>query len=127
MRALERNKIPVWYALNTGETEELDAYGNHTGRMKQTYSAPLCVGVNVAGARGTAFLTANGIETDYTHRLVTCDTDLPWQEDTILWIYKEPYITVDGQTVSVPHNFVIVRVSRTINSVTYDLQEVRVS
>ena len=127
MRALERNKIPVWYALNTGEVEEVSPDGYHTGRMRQTYSAPLCIGVNVAGARGTAFLTANGIETDYTHRLVTCDMNLPWQEDTILWIYREPYETVDGQTVPVPHNFVIVRVSRAINSVMYDLQEVRVS
>jgi hypothetical protein len=127
MRALERNKIPVWYALNTGEVEEVSPDGYHTGRMRQTYSAPLCIGVNVAGARGTAFLTANGIETDYTHRLVTCDMNLPWQEDTILWIYREPYETVDGQTVPVPHNFVIVRVSRAINSVIYDLQEVRVS
>ena len=126
MRCLERNKLPCFYALCTGETEEIDKYGMHTGRKYPTYSAPVSTAVNIRAARGEAFLAANGIETEYTRRIVTCD-ELPWDVDTILWIDREPYETVDSETKSVPHNYVVTNVSRSINSVTYELREVQVS
>lgn len=131
MIALNRNKQQIWYALFTGEAEEIDAFGQHTGRFAPTYTAPISTAINVREARGESFLAPNGIETEYSRRLVTCDMDCPLDIDTILWIDIEPYVTeiVDGDPVirNIPYNYVVSGVAKSINNITYYAKEVNVS
>ena len=131
MISLNRNKQQIWYALYTGEQEEVDAYGQHTGRFAPTYSSPIGLGINVREARGESFLAPNGIETEYSRRLVTCDMDCPLEIDSILWIDTEPYVTetVDGKSVTrdISHNYVVSGVAKSINNITYYAKEVNVS
>ena len=131
MIALNRNKQQIWYALFTGEQEEIDDYGQHTGRFAPTYTAPISTAMNVREARGESFLAPNGIETEYSRRLVTCDMNCPLDIDTILWLDREPYVSVeeDGETVikCIPHNYVISGVAKSINNITYYAKEVNVS
>ena len=131
MIALNRNKQQIWFALFTGETEEIDTFGQHTGRFAPTYTAPISTAINVREARGESVLAPNGSETEYSRRLVTCDMDCPLDIDTILWIDIEPYVTeiVGGDPVirNIPHNYVVSGVAKSINNITYYAKEVNVS
>ena len=120
MRALDRNKQTLYYALYTGLTEVTDDNGFYTGQDKPSYTDPVKVRMNISTARGEAFLQPYGISDDYTHALVTSDMKCPIDEHSILWLGIEP--VVDGNTV--PHNFVVTRVARSLNSITYLIRAV---
>lgn len=120
MKCLARNKQLLYYALLTGESVQRDADGYVTGERPPTYSEPEAVYMNLSAARGQAELDQFGAATDYTHTLVTCDMDCPIDENSILWVGRTP----QNDT---PHNFVVVRVARSLNSITYAIREVKVS
>lgn len=122
MKALARNKQTIYYSNYTGKTEIIDSNGLNTGEYKNTYSAALAVGVNLSAAKGESNLDMFGTNVNYTNTIVT-DTDLGWDENTILWVGKEPY--VDGNMT--PHTHIVVSVAKSLNSVTYAIQKVDVS
>lgn len=127
MQTLERNKIGFWYALKTGSEEVRDEDGLLESEAEITYGEPVYAemsmsissGANNLGSQGMVELEPFGITTAYTHRMVTEDMDCPIDEETILWIDKEP---TDGA-----HNFKIVRVARSLNHIIYYVKEVDVS
>ncbi len=119
MRALERNKRVLYYALYKGKTALTDEYGNMTGEYAVQYSPPVQMDMNVSAARGTTELEQFGVDVPYTHTTCTCDMDCPIQEDTIIWFNADPE--------SDPHNYVVVKVAKSINSIVYALREVNVS
>ena len=120
MRCLARNRQPIWYSLYVGETDPVDADGNLTGERSVQYSAPKKSWINVSAAKGTAGLEQFGSGTDYSHTLISDDLRSPIDENSILWIGRVP-----GDNV--PHNFVVVRVARSLNSVAYAVREVKVT
>ena len=122
MRTATKNEVAVWYAFCLGDTEEIDVYGNHTGRRYPTYSEPVKAYLNVGGTRYSAEWALNGFETDYRRDIVTCDKTLGWKENTILWIGIDP---VDEEGKPVKHNFIVEKVSPLINSVRYTIREVQ--
>lgn len=122
MRTLNRNKQPLYYALYKGKTEAVDDYGNKTGEYTTEYYTPVKVYMNISPARGNIVLEQFGINTQYTHILVTDDMNCPIDKDTILWIGKTP--DTNG---AVKHNFVVKQVARSLNSISYAISEVEVS
>ena len=52
MRSLNRNKRQIYYALRTGDTANLDEYGNETGERTATYGEVLTYMCNVSAATG---------------------------------------------------------------------------
>lgn len=118
MRNQLRNNQDVWYALYEGEYDLKDENGLRTGEKIQSYSAPVCLRMNVSPARGTVDNGLFGIDTPYTKTLVTCDMDCPIKEDSVLWIGADP--TGD-------YNYVVVRIARSLNSIIYAVREVNVS
>ena len=147
MRLLERNKKPLWYALRTGSTYITDSNGHKTGDKEQAYGNPVRVMMSMAisscannlGSQGIAELEPWGIVTGYTARAVTEDMTCPIAEDSRIWYGIEPtkvvqvQKTVNGQTVtvdetvSVPHNYKVVRRAESINHLIFYLKEVDVS
>ena len=127
MRALARNKQPLWYALYTGKTEVYDTNSLFTGEYKETYATPVKARMNISPANGRSALEAFGIATNYDKVLVTDDMACPIAEDTILWIGVEPTSVVNNETVQNPYNFVVSRVSKSLNSIVYGVTEVSVS
>lgn len=121
MRALLRNMQTFYYALYDRKTEVIKD-GLRTGQYTVTYSAPVSMSANISASKGSADLSPFGIDTQYTKTIVTTDMSCPIDENTILWIGKTP--AEDG---SVPHNYVVVRVARSLNSITYAIREVKVS
>lgn len=135
MRCLERNKKPLWYANRTGEEFVIDANGYKTGEKQQIYSEPqrmrcslsISSGANNIGSQGMVTLNSYGLTTAYTHNAITEDLECPLKEDGILWYGRQPTTIVDGKTVPVAHNYVVVRKAESLNHLIYYLREVDAS
>ena len=123
MQALAQNKQPLWYALYVSMTDQLDSSNNKTGEKVKTYTDPVKVWMNVSAARGTAEVDQFGINDNYERTICTDDVECPIAEDSLLWIGIEP---TEGQ-VQNPHNYKVVRVARSLNSVTYAIRKVSVA
>lgn len=120
MHALQRNKRKLFYALRTGETDNVDKNGNKTGTKTQTYGAPVEFNVNRSGGRGTAENDAFGANVIYTATLCTTDMSCPIDVQTIIWIDRDPTKT--------PHNFVVAAPPITTpNGILIAIREVDVS
>lgn len=127
MRSLVRNKQKIYYSLYTGKTPIIDEYGNQTGEYTLTYGEPVAFEVNVSAARGTSDVEQFGIDLNYSKTMVTNDLTCPIDEAARLWIGREP-VVVEGQTeIQIPHNYVVLMVARSINSITYAIKEVSVT
>lgn len=127
MRSLARNKQKIYYALYLGKTDPRDEWGNITGEPQLTYSTPAEYHINVSAARGTADVEQFGINLNYTKTMVTNDLTCPITETSRLWIGKEATVTVDEVTTVTPHNYVVVSVAKSLNSITYAIREVAVT
>lgn len=125
MRTLLRNKQRFWFANITGTTRTVDEYGYETGESEVAYSEPVEFEANISAARGTTDLDAFGINTNYTKTIVTDDLTLPIDKSTILWIDCEP--DENGEAGNIKHDYVVVAVAKSINSVTIAIKEVSVS
>ena len=124
MQSLSQNKQKFYYALYVSDTDAYDASGLKNGEKTITYTDPTAFYANISAARGTADIEQFGINDDYERTIATNDLTLGIGEDSILWIGIEPY---DANGNAVPHNYKVVRVARSINSVTYAIKKVSVS
>jgi len=131
MRSLVRNKQNFYYALSTGKTEITDEYGNATGQYTITYSSPVLMKANISAAKDNINQQFYGLISDYSKTIVTNDLSCPIQKDSILWVDKAPYTTivVEGVETQVltTHNYIVVKIAKSINSLTIAIKEVEVS
>ena len=127
MRSLIRNKQKIYYALYDKKTDIVDEWGNKTGEYDVTYQEPVEYYINVSAARGTADLEMFGINATYTKTMTTNDMNCPIEETSVLWINREPTAIVGKVITAIPHNYVVVSVARSINSITFAIREVNVS
>lgn len=127
MRSLDRNKQKIYYSLYSSKTPILDEYGNQTGEYETTYATPVALDINVSAARGTSDVEQFGINLNYTKSMVTNDLNCPIDETTRLWVGKDAFETVEEVTTVTPHNYVVVSVAKSINSITYAIKEVSVT
>ena len=138
MHVLERNKQDIWYSNPASATYSTDTNGLKTGEKTITYSNPaklrmsmaVSSGANNLGSQGIADVEPYGIVTGYTHRATTDDLNCPIKEESRIWfgILPTKTVTVNGQDVetAVPHNFEVVRKSKSLTHLTYYLKEVDV-
>lgn len=117
MQALGINKQRIWYAQQSGHTEIMQD-GYKTGNKAKTYTEPVKVWMNVSPQRGNAEFEPFGVNLDYDRTIVTADMNCPINEHTVLWI---------GTTPDQPFNYVVRKVARSINSITYAIKEVTAS
>lgn len=118
MKVLKLNRRTTYYALYTGDTEVL-IDNKRTGRFKPTYSAPVEFKVNVSATQGHAYVRPFGMWGDFSAIMVTDDMETPFDTNTVFWVDKDPQ--------NDPYNFIVVRVSRSLNSTTIALKEVSIS
>lgn len=119
MRTLERNKQTIYYALYEGKEPLTDEYGNPTGEYEVLYSEPVFLKINVSAARGEYSTRQFGEMENYDKILVTDDINLPISETSILWI--------DSLDTTKPHDYIVKKVARSLNSVSYAVSKVSVS
>ena len=118
MKTLNRNKQTIYYALFQEDAAHYDGNGFYSGEFASGYSEAVKARMNVSPARGEATLDQFGINEQYDKALVTDDLNCPITETTILWIGVPP---------TEPHNYVVVRVAKSLNSITYAVRKVDVS
>lgn len=118
MRNLNRNKRKLWYALRTGETRNVDEYGNETGETTPVYGVPVELYCNVSAASGEESMQAFGGFTAYSRTMCIADNACPIDENSIVWF---------GAAPPDPHNYIVVRKADSRNGILYALQEVTVA
>lgn len=134
MRGLKRNKQTLWYALYSGKTELIDEYGNRTGQFAIEYEKPCRTEANISPASGETSIAQFGESERYDKVIVFAGTDVPIDEYAVLWIDREPALDANGELqkesdggVLTPHDYVVKRVARSLNSTAYAVDKVRVS
>ena len=118
MRSLNRNKRLIYYALKSGDTTNVDEYGNETGESTPTYGERKALMVNISAATGQEAVAAFGSFTGYSRTMCVADNACPIEEDSIIWFGIEP---------TEPYNYIVVRKADGKNGVLYALQEVTVT
>ena len=119
MQTADINKKKIYFALLSGSTDIVDADGYKTGEKMKVYGLPIVMYANVSPSSGMADMMPFGVDLDYDRTMVTGDINCPIDEQSILWIGKKPS---EGE-----HNFIVRKVARSINSITYALKEVKLS
>ena len=118
MRTLERNKQTIYYALYEDQKPLTDEYGNPTGEYEVLYSEPVPLKINVSAAMGEYSTRQFGDMENYDKILVTDDINLPISETSIIWI--------DSLDTSKPHDYIVKKVAKSLNSVSYAVSKVNV-
>ena len=130
MRDLQRNQQTFYYALYQGRSNVSDSSGFKTGEKRVTYGDPVKMKANISPADGNASDAIFGKDLQYSKTLVTCNMDCPIDEESVLWVGKDPYVSqVSGSsTISVltPYNYTVTRVAKGLNNIVYALRQVDV-
>ena len=116
MRDLKRNQQIIWYALLT-EAKDKDEWGN-TVDVKG-YGEPQAFRASISANKGEASAQAFGADLQYDREIVTHDMNCPIDEYSRLWL--------DGRDTEQSHNYVVVAVSKSLNSIRYAIRRVNVS
>lgn len=139
MKCLERNKRTFYYCLFAGKTPIVDEYGNETGESVITYGSPVEMKANVSQATGQSNTELFGNLENYDKVIVTEDVNCPIDENSVLFVDKEPEytnvathtvtaITTNEVTVAVPvYDYTVRRVAKSLNSVSIAIRKVDVT
>jgi hypothetical protein len=119
LRTLERNKQVIYYALFDGKEPVVDEYGNQTGEYEILYTPPTLLKINVSAARGEYSTRQFGDTEKYDKVLMTDDLNVPITETSILWI--------DSLDTTKPHDYIVKKVAKSLNSVSIAVSKVSVS
>lgn len=125
MRGMEQNKQSFWYALYERSEPILDEYGNEVG-LKPVYGSPIKSSGNISIARGSTETGQFGAIAVYAKTINPMPIDCPIDESSVLWVDNVPAVMEDGKTVT-PYDYVVTRVSRSINHKAYTLKKVDVT
>ena len=87
---LLRNETEFWYALYKQTDITYDAYGNETGDPKKVYETPVKMTAVISPATGWSNTEQFGNLDSYDKVLVIDDMSCPIDENTVLFIDKQP-------------------------------------
>ena len=102
-----------------------DDYGNLTGEYEISYDKPVQLLGNISAARGETITRQFGDDVAYDRVIVLEDPLCPIDEFSILWIDTPPVLDADGNTET-PHDYMVRKVARSINSVSIAVSKVNV-
>lgn len=133
MRCLARNKGAFFYALHDRQAEINDEYGNATGQYQVIYTDPVKIYGNVSAAQGEIQSRQFGESETYDKVIVLDNPNIPIDEYSILWVDSHPQLTDDGHLVindkgdvATPHDYIVKKVARSLNSVSIAISKVTV-
>lgn len=126
MRCLDRNKRTFYYATYSGNSEMIDEYGNKTGEYEITYGNPTKYRGNISSAQGEIESRQFGDSESYDKVIALGKTDIPIDEYSILWVDTLPVISDNG-TTETPHDYIVKKVARSLNSVSIAIRKVDVN
>ena len=133
MRCLTRNKSTFFYALQDKAPEIIDEYGNATGQYSVLYTDPVRMNGSISDASGKLESRQFGDSEVYDKVIVLDNPLAPIDEYSILWVDSLPELTADGHLVldennevKTPHDYIVKKVARSLNSVSIAISKVAV-
>lgn len=123
MRTMRINKSPFYYCLYSDTELTYDEYGNENG-TRVIYDAPVKMNANISQATGQSNTEQFGNLENYDKVIVTDDLECPIDENSVLFIDKEPEYSLDGDPM---YDYTVRRVAKSINSVSIAVRKVNVS
>lgn len=134
MRTMLRNKSSFYYALYESKVAKTDEYGNVTGEYDVIHGNPVAFAANISAAKGETTTRQFGESESYDKVIVMDNDTPPIDEYTILWVDKVPQVDETGALatneegeVITPHDYIVKKVARSLNSVSIAISKVNVS
>ena len=124
MKVMERNKRTFWYCLYSHKEPIIDEDGNETGGEQIVYKTAQSLRANISAASGSSQVEQFGNLAGYDKVIVLDDTSCPIDENTVLFIDKEPEHGEDGTLM---YDYRVKRVAKSLNSVSIAATKVSVS
>ena len=124
MRALERNKISIYYANYAGTETLRDKQGNIIG-VNAVYANPTKIRANVSASKGNVGTEMFGIDTGYTKIINPLSNTVKISETSVLWVDVVPEIKTDGST-DTPWDYTIARIAKSLNHTAVAIKKVDV-
>lgn len=115
MRSLHRNWRKIYYAVPQGTEPIVDEYGNDTLELRQIFSDPVALSVNVSANVGQEAVNTFGMLSGYSRTLTYSGLICPLVEGSRVWFGVEP----TGQ-----HNYTVIKVADSKNEFLIALREV---
>lgn len=123
MKLMKRNLKPVYYCLYADRVPLLDDDGNETSEQRIVYGEPVKLMCSVSPATGYAQANMFGNLESYDKVLITDDMTCPIDENTVLFVDKEPEFR-DGKPI---FDYTVRRVAKSLNAISYAISKVKVS
>lgn len=124
MKVMERNKRTFWYCLYDRKEPIIDEDGNETGEEQIVYKPVQSLRANISAASGSSQVEQFGNLAGYDKVIVLDDTSCLIDENTVLFIDKEPEYDDDGKPL---YDYMVKRVAKSLNSVSIAATKVSVS
>ena len=134
MRCLLRNKSKMYYRYFQDKTPLKDEYGNSTGEYKNNYGPLIEFYAYVTPDKGTVDVRRFGDQLSYD-RVIVLDNESPEiNEYSKLWVDTMPtfdeyghVVVNDDLEVSVPPDYRVKKVAKSLNSTLVAISKVNVS
>lgn len=134
MRCMGRNKVSFFYSLYEDKEPIKDEFGNNTGEYNVTHGNPQEFKANISAAKGETTTRQFGESESYDKVIVMENDAPPIDEYTILWVDTVPTVdengalatNEDGETIT-PHDYIVKKVAKSLNSVSIAISKVEVS
>ena len=124
MILLNRNLVTLHYCLYSEKVPVLDEEGYETGEYDVGYGEPVAMRANVSAATGQSQVEQFGNLENYDKVVVTDDMTCPIDENTVLFIDKEPAFDSLGKP---QYDYTVKRVAKSLNSISIAVSKVKVS
>ena len=105
-------------------SDAVDSNGDYTGAKTKTYGTPVEMWANISAARGESAVEQFGVNENYSRTIVTDDLSCPITTESKLWVGTP---ATDGNGTVLSHNYRVVRIAKSLNSITYAITEVNAS
>lgn len=123
MRCLKRNKQTFYYMLYNGKAPLLDTEGYKIGYGISYSDATLCKAyISISTGETEVFPFGNNEE--YDKIIITDDMNCPIDEQTVLFVDKEPEYDASGNPL---FDYRVRRVAKSLNHIMYAISKVKVS
>lgn len=130
---MNRNKSAFFYALYVSKEQGTDDYGNPTGGVDIAHRNPQEFRANTSAAKGETQTRQFGESENYDKVIVMGSDAPPIDEYSILWVDTVPQLddkgalalNEEGEAIT-PHDYIVKKVARSLNSVSIAISKVNV-
>lgn len=112
-----------YYGTYEGKNELIDEYGNKTGEYEVVYGNPIKCRGNISASQGEMESRQFGDTESYDKVIVLNNVNVPIDEHSILWVDTLPDT---DDTTETPHDYIVKKVARSLNSVSIAISKVDV-